>query len=176
MAQIFPEKMNQLPLVLGVGLPLGLIGAIGFVWYYFSPWYTDVGYQPTQPVAYSHRLHAGDMEINCRYCHAMVEVSPAAGVPPTQVCMNCHLLAKKDSPLLQPIRDSASTNFPMHWVRVHELPDFVYFEHAAHVPSPSRKIIGTALTNIRRDFFCCWMPKPTANRSKPISTRCGKNG
>ena len=88
MAQIFPERMNQLPLVLGLGLPLGLVGAIGFVWYFFSPWYTDVGYQPRQPVAYSHKLHAGDMEINCRYCHSMVEVSPAAGVPPTQVCMN----------------------------------------------------------------------------------------
>jgi Cytochrome c7 and related cytochrome c len=132
-AQIFPERMNQLPLVLGVSLPLGLIGAIAFIWYYFSPWYTDVGYQPIQPVAYSHRLHAGDMEINCRYCHAMVEISPAAGVPPTHTCMNCHTLAKKDSPLLQPIRDSASSNFPMRWVRVHELPDFVYFEHAAHV-------------------------------------------
>ena len=64
--------MNQLPLVLGVSLPLGLIGAIAFVWYYFSPWYTDVGYQPIQPVPYSHRLHAGEMEIKCRYCHAMV--------------------------------------------------------------------------------------------------------
>ena len=133
MAQIFPEQFNRLPLALGVGAPLGLVLAVAFVWYYFSPWYTDVGYQPTQPVPYSHKLHAGDMQIDCRYCHAMVERSPVATVPPTQVCMNCHTLAKKDSPLLQPIRDSASTSFPMRWVRVHELPDFVYFNHAAHV-------------------------------------------
>ena len=131
MAQIFPERSNQLPLVLGLGLPLGLVGAVAFVWYYFSPWYTQVGYQPTQPVPYSHRLHAGDMQINCRYCHARVEVSPVAGVPPTQVCMNCHRLAKKDSPLLQPIRDSAASGFPVRWVRVHELPDYAYFNHAA---------------------------------------------
>ena len=133
MAQIFPERSNLAPLVLGVALPAGLVGATLFIWYFFSPWYTDVGYQPKQPVPYSHKLHAGDMEINCRYCHAMVEVSPAAGVPPTQTCMNCHTLAKKDSPLLQPIRDSASTKFPMRWVRIHELPDYVYFEHASHV-------------------------------------------
>ena len=133
MAQIFPERINQLPLILGIGLPAGLVGATLFVWYFLSPWYTQVGYQPKQPVFYSHKLHAGDMEINCRYCHSAVEVSPAAGVPPTQVCMNCHTLAKKDSPLLQPIRDSAANKFPMRWVRVHEVADYVYFEHAAHV-------------------------------------------
>jgi len=132
-AQIFPERSNQLPLVLGLGLPLGLVAAVAFVWYYFSPWYTQVGYQPTQPVPYSHRLHAGDLQINCRYCHARVDVSPVAGVPPTQVCMNCHRLAKKDSPLLQPIRDSAASGFPVRWVRVHELADYAYFNHAAHV-------------------------------------------
>lgn len=133
MAQIFSEQANRLPLVLGAGLPLGLVAAVAFVWYYFSPWYTQVGYQPAQPVPYSHRLHAGDMEINCRYCHARVEVSPVAGVPPTQTCMNCHRLANKDSPLLQPIRDSAASGFPVRWVRVHEVPDYAYFNHAAHV-------------------------------------------
>lgn len=133
MAQIFPEKLNRLPLLLGIGAPLGLALAVGFVWYYFSPWYTDVGYQPIQPVPFSHRLHAGELEIDCRYCHSGVEVSPVAVVPPTQVCMNCHTTVRRDSPLLQPIRDSASSNFPMRWVRVHQLPDFVYFHHAAHV-------------------------------------------
>ncbi len=133
MGQIFPEKINRLPLLLGAGGPLGLVFAVGFVWYYFSPWYTDVGYRPVQPVPYSHRLHAGEMEINCRYCHAMVEVSPAAGIPPTQVCMNCHLVANRDSPLLQPIRDSAATRLPVPWVRIHELPDYAFFPHDAHV-------------------------------------------
>ncbi len=133
MAQIFPERLNNLPLAVGLGAPLGLIGAVAFVWYFFSPWYTQVGYQPTQPVPYSHKLHAGDMEINCRYCHAAVETSAVASIPPTQVCMNCHQLAKKDSPLLQPIRDSAASQQPMEWVRVHELADYVYFNHASHV-------------------------------------------
>ncbi len=133
MGQIFPEKINRLPLLLGVGGPLGLVLAVGAVWYFFSPWYTHVGYRPVQPVPYSHKLHAGEMEINCRYCHAMVEVSPAAGIPPTQVCMNCHMVAKKDSPLLQPIRDSAATRLPVPWVRIHELPDYAFFPHDAHV-------------------------------------------
>jgi cytochrome c7-like protein len=133
MAQILPPWTNRLPLFGAVGGAVLSVGAVAFVWYFFSPWYTDVGYRPRQPVPYSHKLHAGDMEINCRYCHAMVEYSPAAGVPPTQTCMNCHTLAMKDSPLLQPIRDSASTKFPMRWIRIHELPDFVYFEHASHV-------------------------------------------
>ena len=133
MAQIFPEQANRVPLVLGVGLPVALVAAVAFVWYFFSPWYTQVGYQPTQPVPYSHRLHAGELEINCRYCHARVEVSPVAGVPPTQVCMNCHKLVGRDRPTLQPIRDSAASGFPMRWVRVHELPDYAYFNHSVHV-------------------------------------------
>ena len=123
MAQIFPERLNNIPLAVGLGAPLGLIGAVAFVWYFFSPWYTQVGYAPHQPVPYSHKLHAGDMEINCRYCHAAVETSAVASIPPTQVCMNCHQLAKKDSALLQPIRDSAASQHPMEWVRVHELAD-----------------------------------------------------
>ncbi len=133
MAQIFPEQANRVPLALGVGLPVALVAAVAFAWYYFSPWYTQVGYQPTQPVPYSHRLHAGDMEINCRYCHARVDVSPVAGVPPTQVCMNCHKLVGRDRPTLQPIRDSAASGFPIRWVRVHELPDYAYFDHSVHV-------------------------------------------
>ncbi len=133
MAQIFPEQANRVPLALGVGLPVALVAAVAFAWYYFSPWYTQVGYQPTQPVPYSHRLHAGDMEINCRYCHARVDVSPVAGVPPTQVCMNCHKLVGRDRPTLQPIRDSAASGFPIRWVRVHELPDYSYFDHSVHV-------------------------------------------
>ncbi len=133
MAQLFPRVINRLPLLgalLGAVVPLG---AIGFVWYYFSPRYTDVGYAPVQPVPYSHKLHAGDMGIDCRYCHASVETSPVANIPPTQTCMNCHKVVMRDSPALAPIRESAQTGKPMRWVRVHELPDFAYFEHRAHV-------------------------------------------
>jgi hypothetical protein len=107
--------------------------ATGAIWYYGSPKYTDVGYRPVQPVPYSHRLHAGELGIDCRYCHASVETSSVANVPPTQTCMNCHQVVKRDSPLLEPIRTSASTGNPMRWVRVHEMPDYAYFTHRAHV-------------------------------------------
>ena len=133
MAQILPPWANRIPLYGAVGGLLAPVLAVGFVWYFFSPWYTDVGYQPVQPVPYSHKLHAGDMGIDCRYCHASVEVSPVANVPPTSVCMNCHKTVKRDSPLLAPIRDSAATGRPMQWVRVHKLPDYAYFSHKVHL-------------------------------------------
>ena len=109
LAQIFPKTTNHIPLVLGLGGPvLGLVVVAG-IWYYGSPWYTDVGYRPHQPVPYSHKLHVGELGLDCRYCHASVEVSSEANVPPTQVCMNCHTLIKRDSPLLEAIRESART-------------------------------------------------------------------
>lgn len=133
MAQLFPRWTNQIPLVLGVAGPLAGLLAIGFVAYFFSPRYTDVGYRPHQPVAYSHKLHVGDLGLDCRYCHASVEVSPVANVPPTQVCMNCHGLVKRDSPLLEAVRESARSGRPLRWVRVHNLPDYAYFDHSVHV-------------------------------------------
>ena len=122
-----------MPLVAAVGGLVATVGAVGFVWYYFSPKFTDAGYRPVQPVPYSHKLHVGDLGLDCRYCHASVEVSPVANVPPTSACMNCHRLVKRDSPLLEPIRESASSGRPMRWVRVHKLPDYAYFEHRSHV-------------------------------------------
>jgi len=133
LAQIFPRWTNRLPLLLGLGGPLMGVLAVAFVWYYFSPSYTDVGYAPIQPVPYSHRLHVGQLGLDCRYCHASVEVSAVSNVPPTQVCMNCHGLIKRDSPLLRPIRDSLASGRPMRWKRVHMLPDYAYFNHAVHV-------------------------------------------
>jgi hypothetical protein len=133
MAQILPPWTNRLPLIGAVGGALASVGAVAFVWYFFSPWYTDVGYRPAQPVPYSHRLHVGDLGLDCRYCHASVESSPVANVPPTSACMNCHKTVRRDSPLLQPLRDSAATGRPMRWVRVHKLPDFAYFAHNVHV-------------------------------------------
>lgn len=133
MAQILPPWTNRLPLFGAVGGAVLSVGAVAFVWYFFSPWYTDVGYRPVQPVPYSHRLHAGDLGLDCRYCHASVERSPVANVPPTSACMNCHKTVKRDSPLLEPLRVSASTGRPMRWVRVHKLPDFAYFRHDVHV-------------------------------------------
>jgi len=120
-------------LLLALALPLAGLSAVGFVDYYFSPKYTDVGYMPTQPVPYSHKLHVGTLGLDCRYCHASVEVSPVANVPPTQVCMNCHAIIKRDSPKLEPIRNSLATGKPMRWIRVHNLPDYAYFNHSVHV-------------------------------------------
>lgn len=133
MAQIFPQSANKLPLVLGLAGALLPAVAVGGVWYYFSPRFTDVGYQPVQPVPYSHKLHAGDMQIDCRYCHASVERSAIANVPPTQTCMNCHLLVGRNVASLDPLRDSAKSGTPMRWVRVHKLGEYAYFDHHVHV-------------------------------------------
>ncbi|MGH9887242.1 MAG: cytochrome c3 family protein, partial [bacterium] len=133
MAQIFPRLANRLPLAILAVAILIPSAAVAGVWYFFSPKFTDVGYQPTQPVPYSHRLHVGELGLDCRYCHVSVETSPVANIPPTQTCMNCHRLVLRDSPALAPIRESASSGRPMRWLRVHRLPDYVYFEHRAHV-------------------------------------------
>ncbi len=133
MAQIFPRWTNELPLLVAAASLVAAGALVGGVWYYFSPEYTDVGYQPIQPVAYSHKLHAGELGIDCLYCHATVDRAPVAVVPPTQVCMNCHRLIKRDSPALAAIRESSSSGRPMQWVRVHNLPGFSYFDHRPHV-------------------------------------------
>jgi hypothetical protein len=103
------------------------------VWYAFSPAYTDVGYMPRQPIAFSHALHAGELEVDCRYCHASVEVSPVASLPPTTTCMNCHSLVARDSEALEPLRDSIDSGEPIRWVRVHNLPDYAFFDHSVHI-------------------------------------------
>lgn len=105
----------------------------GFVWYFFSPEFTDVGYRPEQPVPYSHRLHAGELRLDCRFCHATVERAAVASVPPTDVCMNCHRLVKRESDLLEPIRRSAADGVRMRWVRIHKVPEYAYFDHGVHV-------------------------------------------
>ena len=133
MAQIFPPWWNKLPLAAAIVGGIVPVLAVAGVWYFFSPWYTDVGYRPAQPVPYSHKLHVGELGLDCRYCHASVEISSVANIPPTQTCMNCHQLVKRDSEVLAPIRDSATSGRPMRWIRVHELPDYAYFTHRSHV-------------------------------------------
>jgi hypothetical protein len=132
-AQIFPRWTNELPLRLAIGAALaaGLVGAA--IWYYFSPRWTDVGYAPVQPVAYSHKLHAGELGINCLYCHATVDRGPVAVVPPTQVCMNCHRTVKRDSPALAVVRESSTSGRPIQWVRVHSVAGYAYFDHRPHL-------------------------------------------
>lgn len=133
MPQIFPKWTNRVPLYIVVGLGVVSLVVPAFIWYYFSPEYTDVGYRPIQPVPFSHQLHAGELEMDCRYCHAQVEVAAVASVPPTRVCMNCHSLVKRDSPKLTAILQSVDRGRPMRWVRVHKVPEYAYFDHGVHV-------------------------------------------
>lgn len=133
MAQIFPEWVNKVPGRIALSGGMLVILAIAGIWYYWSPEYTDVGYQPVQPVPYSHKLHVGQMGMDCRYCHTGVEISAVAMVPPTQTCMNCHTLIKPDSPKLTALRASWETGMPMRWIRIHKVPDYAYFDHSAHL-------------------------------------------
>lgn len=131
--QIFPKSLNVLPLV---GAVVALVGggAVTFLfWYYFSASNLQVGYEPVQPVPYSHRLHAGELGIDCRYCHANVERSAEAMVPPTQTCMGCHSIVKQGSARLALVRESFETGNPIEWVRVHKLPDHAFFNHSVHL-------------------------------------------
>jgi hypothetical protein len=132
---IFPKWTNRTPIPAAVGGGVVLILVVTAFAYYISPYSTQVGYAPTQPVPYSHKLHAGALGMDCRYCHVAVERSPVAMVPVTATCMNCHNVIKKDSPRIEPLKVSFETGMPMQWVRVHHAPDFVYFNHSVHVNS-----------------------------------------
>jgi hypothetical protein len=131
--QIFPRSLNKLPLLSAVG---GLVVQCAIVfafWYYASPKNLQVGYEPTQPVPYSHRLHAGQMGMDCRYCHAQIERAAHAQIPPTQVCMGCHALVLTQDARLAPVRASWESNQPIEWVKVHKLPEHAYFDHSPHL-------------------------------------------
>lgn len=131
--QLFPRSLNKLPLIAAIGVHVALISVVFLVWYYFSPKNLQVGYAPTQPVPYSHKLHAGQLGIDCRYCHANVERSAHAMIPATQTCMGCHSVVKTESARLAPIRASWNTNAPVEWVKVHKLPEHTYFDHTPHL-------------------------------------------
>ncbi len=133
MPQIFSEKANKAPIQLAAGLAVAALVVPALIWYYFSPEFTDVGYRPEQPVEFSHALHAGELELDCRYCHSQVEVSAVASVPPTQVCMNCHQLVTRDSEKLAVIRDSWENGHPVEWIRVHKVPEYAVFNHSVHI-------------------------------------------
>lgn len=133
MSDIFPKWTNSLPLKVGIGLALLGSSALAGVWYYFTPKYTRVGYKPTQPVAFSHDIHANQLQIDCRYCHNNVDKSWFSNVPAANTCMNCHSVVLKDSPKLELVRQSYSTGKPIEWVQIHKVPDYVYFNHSVHV-------------------------------------------
>src|SRR3954464_3604139 len=130
---VFPRWSNTVTLSVLLFLAVFPLCGGALIGYGLDPVALNVGYMPTQPVPYSHKLHVGELGLDCRYCHASVEVSAVANVPPTQTCMNCHRLVKKDSAVLAPIRASAASGRPMRWIRVHKLPDYAYFAHNAHV-------------------------------------------
>jgi len=142
MANHFPRWTNFLPLK--IAICLGALGTTVLlaVPYFFTPKYTRVGYEPSQPVPFSHKWHAGSPEngglgLDCRYCHSFVDQSSHSNVPTNETCINCHGPTKGgvkiDSPKLEPVRRAAETGEPINWVRVHAAPDYVYFNHAVHV-------------------------------------------
>lgn len=130
---LFPRWTNAIRPLVTVAILGGLVYAVVLIAYATSPETTNVGYAPTQPVPYSHALHAGTLGIDGRYCRTGVETGAEAGLPPTQTCMNCHAKIRGESEKLAPVRASYATGLPIPWVRVHDLPDFAYFDHSAHV-------------------------------------------
>ena len=134
MSDVFPRWTNRLPgqIIFGLLLIGGVVTA-GLT-YYFTPKYTRVGYQPTQPVPFSHSIHVQQLGLDCRYCHDGVEKSWYSNVPAADTCMNCHSAVRANDPKLEPVRASyQDQNKPVEWVQIHKLPDYVYFNHSVHV-------------------------------------------
>jgi hypothetical protein len=134
MSQIFRPSTNYLARGSIVIVAL-LLGGLGLGAYEFqrSPWVTGAGVAPEQPVPFSHQHHVSGLGIDCRYCHTSVEKSSFAGIPPTKTCMNCHSQIWTNAPMLEPVRQSFRSGVPLMWTRVHDLPDFVHFQHDVHV-------------------------------------------
>lgn len=139
----FPNWVNKFTmLVTTSGLLVGGYLA-GCLYFAVLPSTVNVGHQPFQPVPFSHKIHAGDLKLDCRYCHNTVEKAGHAAIPATQFCGNCHGgnrvngetlgTVHPTSELLEPVRTSLETHDPIEWIRVHDVPDFVYFNHAAHI-------------------------------------------
>jgi hypothetical protein len=123
------SKQKKLGITLGVILAVFLLAGISYVF----PTATNQGYAPEQPIPFSHKIHAGINKIQCQYCHSEVEKSRHAGIPSLNVCMNCHSVVKTDSPYIKQVRAAWDAKKPIEWIRVHELPDYVYFPHKRHV-------------------------------------------
>ena len=130
---VFPRWANFLLPFLIVAVGGGAIYAPTFAGLALHPDTMNVGYQPEQPVPYSHALHVGQLGMDCKYCHTTVEKAAFAAVPPTQTCMNCHANAATQSPNLQNVYDSWETGEPIEWIKIHDLADYAYFNHSAHV-------------------------------------------
>src|ERR1700761_9305848 len=148
MAQVFDRNSNALArmslvltglIVIALGVALNSLQR--------SPWVTRQGQRPDQPIPFSHKHHVEGLGLQCQYCHVSVEKSSYAGIPPTKTCMNCHSQIWTNAQLLEPVRDSWATGKSINWIRVHDLPDYVYFNHEIHV----NKGIGCASCHGRVD-------------------------
>jgi hypothetical protein len=148
MAQVFDRSSNGLArmslvltglIVIALGVALNSLQR--------SPWVTRQGQRPDQPVPFSHKHHVEGLGLQCQYCHTSVEKSSYAGIPPTKTCMNCHSQIWTNAQLLEPVRHSWATGESIQWIRVHDLPDYVYFNHEIHV----NKGIGCASCHGRVD-------------------------
>jgi hypothetical protein len=148
MAQVFDRNSNALAraslvltglIVIALGVTLDQLQR--------SPWVTRQGQRPDQPIPFSHKHHVEGLGLQCQYCHTSVEVSSYAGIPPTKTCMNCHAQIWTNAGLLEPVRQSWATGQSIQWIKVHDLPDFVYFNHSIHV----NKGIGCASCHGRVD-------------------------
>jgi hypothetical protein len=137
MGQAFSKRALLFTKLAAIGIA-GMLaaGAVTAYQHFDGPY--RIGDAPPQPIAFSHKHHVGDDGIDCRFCHAGVETSSFAGIPATRTCMTCHSQLFTDAPMLEPLRESAARGEPLHWTRVHRLPDFAYFDHSIHV----RKGVG----------------------------------
>ncbi len=134
MAQVFKRRANAIAKACVIGIPLLLLGTSGALFALArSDFWTKIDVPIEQPVPFSHQHHVAGLGIDCRYCHTGVEQSKFAGLPPTETCMTCHSQVWKDAPVLEPVRESWRTGGSLRWVRVHDLPDYVYFNHSIHV-------------------------------------------
>jgi hypothetical protein len=163
MAQLFTRKANAIArgsLALAPFFLAGLVVALYAL--DRSPYLTREGVRRGQPVPFSHEHHVAGLGIDCRYCHASVEVAATAGMPATHTCMTCHSQIWADSPMLAPVRDSYREKKPLAWTRVYDLPDFVYFDHSIHIArgvgcvSCHGRIDHMPLTYLNQPLFMSW--------------------
>ncbi len=134
MASLFRPRANALSAIILIGILVLVVAfCIAGYLYYQSPYHTGTGYAPEQPVPFSHQHHVGGLGIDCQYCHTSVKTSDFAGIPPTHTCMTCHSQEWTNAEMLAPVRQSLAQDEPLRWVRVHNLADYVYFSHRAHV-------------------------------------------
>jgi hypothetical protein len=132
--QTFHRSANSLAKI-SIAVVVISLGALGWLGLesFRSPYVTHQGEIYEQPVVFSHEHHVAGLGLDCRYCHTSVERSNFAGLPPSSTCMNCHRQIWTNADLLAPVRESYATNTPLRWNRVHDLPDFVYFNHSIHI-------------------------------------------